>query len=345
MKIGLITYHHSNNYGAVLQSYATCKALLALGHNVQFINIQQLEKKRLRHIVFIPKYLSFKRFTQKFYPQETPYIHNLQELRNMHLDYDCLVVGSDQVWNPNISLDKCLAYFLDFGGEKVKRISYASSFGLSDWPQEKKNLIAPVTIALKRFNNISVREKTGQELLTRLFGVNSKVVVDPTMLHNDYHEITGEIKANNEIICYLLNRTQEQLEASRFISKTLNTPLKLISNVYPIKGFKYVYPPSIENWIKYIGGAKLVITDSFHGLVFSLLYKRNFIVFAINNGRNSRLIDLLQSVGLEDRYFTDLKKLQSSIHTIKKIDYQKVDSIIENKRKESWEFLKTSLTL
>ena len=92
-------------------------------------------------------------------------------------------------------------------------------------------------------------------------------------------------------------------------------------------------------------GAKLVITDSFHGLVFSLLYKRNFIVFAINNGRNSRLIDLLQSVGLEDRYFTDLKKLQSSIHTIKKIDYQKVDSIIENKRKESWEFLKTSLTL
>lgn len=344
MKIGLITYHHSNNYGAVLQSYATCKALLALGHNVQFINIQQLEKKRLRHIVFIPKYLSFKRFTQKFYPQETPYIHNLQELRNMHLDYDCLVVGSDQVWNPNISLDKCLAYFLDFGGEKVKRISYASSFGLSDWPQEKKNLIAPVTIALKRFNNISVREKTGQELLTRLFGVNSKVVVDPTMLHNDYHEITGKIKENNEIICYLLNRTQEQLQASKFISKTLNTSPRLISNVYPIRGFKYVYPPSIEDWIRYIGGAKFVITDSFHGLVFSLLYRRNFIVFAVNNGRNSRLIDLLKLVGLEDRYFTDLNKLKSSIHTIKEIDYQRVETIIENNRKESWDFLKTSLT-
>ena len=186
MKIGLITYHHSNNYGAVMQSYATCKALQALGHEVQFINIQQLEKKKLKHIVFIPKYLTFKAFTKRFYPKETPYIHNLQELRNMQFDYDCLMVGSDQVWNPNISLDKCLAYFLYFGEENVKRVSYASSFGLSDWPQEKKNLIVPVKMALKRFNNISVREKTGQELLTRLFGVNSKVVVDPTMLHNDY---------------------------------------------------------------------------------------------------------------------------------------------------------------
>lgn len=345
MKIGLITYHHSSNYGAVMQSYATCKALKLLGHEVQFINIQQLEKKKLRHIAFIPKFLNFRRFTKKFYPKETPYIENLSELKKINFDFDCIIVGSDQVWNPNISLDKCLAYFLDFGGNDIKRISYASSFGLSNWPDNKKDLIIPVTEALKRFNSISVREKTGQELLSNLFGVSSTVVVDPTMLHKDYNEITGNFEDNNDIICYLLNRTNEQLKASRFISDTLGIQLKLISNIYPINGFKYVYPPSIEDWIRYIGGAKLVITDSFHGLVFSLLYKRDFIVFAVNNGRNSRLIDLLDLLGLKDRYFTNIEDLKSSIHKIKKIDYDKVESIIEKKRQESWNFLKSSLTL
>lgn len=344
MKIGLITFHHSSNYGAVLQSYATCRALKELGHEVEFINVQQLEKKKIRHVAFIPKYLSFNHFMKKYYPSETAYISDIDELRSKCFDYDCIMVGSDQVWNPNISLDMCMAYFLDFGNNSVRRVSYASSFGVSEWPIEKKNLLESVSKALLRFNHLSVREFTGQQLLLSQFGLQSEVVVDPTMLHSDYKEITGCVKNNGHIICYLLNRTSDQYKASRFVSSKLNIPMKLITNIYPICGFKYVYPPSIEKWIKYIGGAKFVITDSFHGLVFSLLYKRNFVVYAVENGRNSRLKDLLKLVGLEHLYFTNLKTLQESNVFSQEIDYDKVDAIIKQKRKDSWDFLLQSLS-
>lgn len=343
MKIGLITYHHSNNYGAVLQSYATYKALSMLGHEVELINIRQTEKKKIRHVVFGLKNLQFKMFMRKFYPKETPYIDNIQSLKKIKFKYDCLLVGSDQVWNPNISQDKCLAYFLDFGPNSIRRISYASSFGISIWPPSKEYLIPDITKALQRFYQISVRENTGKELLLNKFNINATVVVDPTMLHYDYSEITGDIKYNQDIICYLLNRTKEQFEISKYISAKLNTPLKLISNIYPIKGFKYVYPPSIKKWIQYIGGAKFVITDSFHGAVFSLLYKRNFIVVAVENGRNSRLIDLLKTVGLENRYITNLNEAKSLIDKLGNIDYSKIDPIINANRKHSWDFLKNSL--
>lgn len=344
MRIGLITYHHSNNYGAILQSYATYRALNELGHDVEFINIQQQERKKLRHLAFIFKTLSFKKFRKKFYPKETQYIKNMEELKEAKFNYDCLIVGSDQVWNPNISLDKCLAYFLDFGDINVHRISYASSFGISKWPDNKKNIIPLISKLLKKFDSISVREKTGQDLLLTQFGVHSQIVLDPTMLHKDYNEIANNIEKKNDIICYLLNRTEEQLKASRYISLITKHPLKLISNIYPIPGFKYVYPPSIQKWIKYIGGAHLVITDSFHGLVFSLLYRRNFIILAVENGKNSRLLDLLDLLGLQDRYFTSLEQLKENYKNIKEIDYTKIGTIIEKKRNESWAFLKKSLS-
>ena len=343
MKIGLITYHYSQNYGAVMQTYATCRALKELGHNVEIINIRQEEKRKLRHLVFIPKYLKFNAFMNKYYPTQTPLIHNINELRRLQLDYDCLLVGSDQVWNPLISGDRCLAYFLDFGHKDIKRISYASSFGISSWPESRNYLMKDVYKALHSFDNISVREETGQTLLKNLFKVSSQVVVDPTMLHTDYSEIVDNINETEDIVCYLLNRTEEQLSASRYIGKELNTIPHLITSVYPILGFNYIYPPSIEKWLKYIGGAKLVITDSFHGVVFSLLYRRNFVVFAVDNGKNSRLLDLLNKVGLEGRYFTSLDCLKKSKIYNQAIDYKTVQTIIDKKRKESLDYLRKNL--
>ncbi len=343
MKIGLLTYHHSANYGAVMQTYATCRILKELGHEVEIINIRQVEKRKLRHIIFIPKYRNFNKFMTNFYPKQTKLITSFEELQAKEFDYDCLLVGSDQVWNPNISQDKCMAYFLDFGKPKIKRISYASSFGISQWPSDKEKLGESVRSALQRFDSISVREKTGQDLLSQYFGVESQVVLDPTMLHSNYDEIVNNISDNNRIVCYLLNRTKEQLKASRYISKSIDTRALILTSVYPVYGLEYVYPPSIEDWLKYIGGAKLVVTDSFHGVVFSLLYKRNFVVFAVNNGRNSRLLDLLKMFGLENRYFTSLAELESSDIYNKYIDYTSVIRILNDKREESLTFLTNSL--
>jgi hypothetical protein len=343
MKVGLITYHYSQNYGAVMQTYATCRILKELGHDVEIINIRQLEKRKLRHVVFIPKYRKFDSFINKYYSHQTSIIHNMQELRSRSFNYNCLLVGSDQVWNPMISLDRCMAYFLDFGNPNMKRISYASSLGISQWPTEKKYLLKDISRALYNFDAISVREKTGQRLLKEIFNLDAQLVVDPTMLHSGYDEIVSDVSQTNNIVCYLLNRTGEQLKASRFIAKQLNEKAQLLTSVYPVCGFEYVYPPSIEEWIKYIAGASLVITDSFHGVVFSLLYKRNFVVFAVNNGKNSRLMDLLELVGLKNRYFTSFEELNKSNIYNYDVDYSQVTPIIERERESSTAYLINSL--
>lgn len=176
-----------------------------------------------------------------------------------------------------------------------------------------------------------------------MFKVKSELVLDPTMLHSGYDEIVNKIDETNNIVCYLLNRTKEQLKASRYVSKQLGKNAQLLTSVYPIRGFKYVYPPSIEDWIRYIAGASLVITDSFHGVVFSLLYKRNFIVIAVNNGKNSRLLDLLKMVGLENRYFTSMKQLEISDIYRKSIDYMQIDVVIKKNKDISLAFLVKSL--
>lgn len=139
------------------------------------------------------------------------------------------------------------------------------------------------------------------------------------------------------------NRRKDFRLTAKFISKQIGAPLRTITNVYPIPGFRYSYPPDVENWIKKLAGAKFVITDSFHGLVFSLLYKTPFVVFATPNGKNSRLKNLLELVGLSDRYVVDYNPNELKVILDRPIDYDKVHAILRDERKKSWDFLKNAL--
>lgn len=98
---------------------------------------------------------------ETFYPSETKMIQSMDDLNAIASNYDCLMVGSDQVWNPEISQGKCLAYFLDFGESDIRRISYASSFGISKWPEQYQSLLPSINSSLHKFCSISVREETG----------------------------------------------------------------------------------------------------------------------------------------------------------------------------------------
>ena len=343
MKIGLITYHFSVNYGAIMQCYATCRALKELGHEVKIINLRQEEKHGIKHVFSLYKDKTLVRFMNEYYPEQTELYHSYEELKKAKMDYECLLVGSDQVWNPFISKDKCLAYFLDFGSKECLRVSYASSLGLEKWPKEYVQIKDKVKQALLQFDFISVRERAGQKLLANEFDIQSQLVLDPTMLHESYPEIVDTIPERNDIICYQFNRRAEFKQTAKFISKQINAPLRTITNVYPIPGFRYSYPPDVENWIKKLAGARFVITDSFHGLVFSLLYKTPFVVFATPNGKNSRLENLLELVGLSDRYVVnyDPEELEAILN--RTIDYEKVHAILKEERIKSWNFLKNAL--
>ena len=103
MKIGLITYHFSVNYGAIMQCYATCRALKELGHEVKIINLRQEEKHGIKHVFSLYKDKTLVRFMNEYYPEQTELYHSYEELKKAELDYACLLVGSDQVWNPFIS--------------------------------------------------------------------------------------------------------------------------------------------------------------------------------------------------------------------------------------------------
>ncbi len=117
MRIGLLTFHYSMNYGAIMQTYATCRALQELGHDVTIIDFRQPEKKTNRSLLFYYKTKAFDRFTQKHYPRMTKTCYTLDDVIDNSRNFDCLVVGSDQTWNPHITKDKRLIYFFPFAGD------------------------------------------------------------------------------------------------------------------------------------------------------------------------------------------------------------------------------------
>ena len=343
MKIGLLTYHHSMNYGAVLQTYATCRVLKELGHEVELIDFRHPEKASNWSLPFYFKVKAFNRFKSLHYAPYSKYIDTIEQLRLRRFDYDCIMVGSDQTWNPNISREKRLAYFLSFGSDECKRISFASSFGVSAWPEKYFEDIPLIRKALESFSAISVREKTGQLLLKETFGVDSTVVLDPTLFHKDYKELIGEVKETEDVICCLLHRPEKQLKKVRELDAYLHTKGKVISTIWPVRGLNYVYPPSIESWLKYIAGAKFVVTDSFHGVAFSLVFNREFVVITPDIGKNSRLKDLMDTLGLSNRYYYDTDVIDYEKLISSKIDYQKVNELLQREREYSWRFLKDNL--
>lgn len=348
MKIGLLTYHHSVNNGAMLQTYATVKALKQLGHDVFIVDIRQSEPKRTGLTGMIVKLVygkhdrEVKKFKERHYPPLTRHYYSLAELRNNPPLVDCLIVGSDQVWNPDIAKETLLAYFLDFGNKDIKRISYASSFGVSKWDYDS-SITASVKRALDQFSYLSVREETGVRILNEVFNLESKTVVDPTMLFDNYHQLTGKVREMNEVVCYKINRTKEFFDNIGKVKSQTHLPVRLLNNSYPVKGLRYTYPPSVEEWIRRIAGAKYVITDSFHGVVFSILYQRNFVVIKNNNGKDSRMLDLLASIGLEQRVYESVGSLAVDSKWLLPIDYTRVNPKVEELRRQSWEFLKNAL--
>ena len=154
MKIAVITYHYSNNKGAFMQTYALCRFLRDMGHELSIIDVRQKEYTpwyiKLAKSIIVGARL--KKEMGLHYPPLTRRYYSFEELQNNPPEADCYIVGSDQVWNPNISKDLMLAYFLDFGEKDVRRISYASSFGLSKWVISDKETNAHISDLLLSFS-------------------------------------------------------------------------------------------------------------------------------------------------------------------------------------------------
>lgn len=346
MKIAVITYHYSNNKGAVMQTYGLCKFLRGHGYDIELIDIRQKESTTsllIKAVKFFVVGYRMKKDMNQFYPSLTRRYETLEALRKDPPKADCYIVGSDQVWNPNISGGLMMAYFLDFGTSDVRRISYASSFGLSKWIISDKRVNNRISELFKSYSALSVREKEGKELCEKEFGITPQVVLDPTFLNEDYDEFTAGVKCKNLIVCYKINKTEDFWKFAPEVKKKLNAPMTILNYNFPKKGYRYCFPPSLKFWMKAIASAKFVLTDSFHGVAFSIINRRNFCVILNHNGRDSRIINIINEFGLQCRLFNTVEEMLQSDKWMEPINYSLYEDVISERVKFSQQYLLEAL--
>ncbi|WP_170106917.1 polysaccharide pyruvyl transferase family protein [Agitococcus lubricus] len=333
-RIGLFTYHFSDNFGAVLQAYALRKWFIDRGLDAHFVNYHPRYVEEGGDFIqpFNPKYwrmnlkilylkLShtksillgnkeqakrFQSFRTEMLGVEGKRLEHLHELNDLGDKYRLVVCGSDQIWNPSEQKGLDPAYFLNFPGKQVAhRISYAPSFGRDILPAAFHQ---QATTLFHGLSSISVREKSGIDIVKQLSNRSATLVPDPTFLHDSYQELLTISNEQREghIFCYALRTGQGIREACEQTAQHYNINILSPYNVHRRwqEIGETVYPGPAD-WLKLIANAKCVMTNSFHGTVFAILFKRPFLVIGLpgaKKGLNERAKNLLAQLGLSDRF-------------------------------------------
>lgn len=350
MKIGILTLPLHTNYGGILQAYALYNTLQDLGHEVSLIDGKMYEVTSLREKMSVArwqilKWLGFYKkrhpqlelrdkmevlipFIQKYIPRQIP-------LQRVHSNtFDAIVVGSDQVWRGLYS-DQLL-YFLDFAKDwNIKRVAYAASFGVDNW-ESSIDIANKCKSLLDKFVYVSTREKSGIKICNDILECKAEWVIDPTMLLTPqlYKNIAymgghdnGENK--NYLLAYLLDNDKDKIQIVEELAAKHN--LNIVNIGISETGQKVM---SVEKWLRLIDNSSYVVTDSFHGTVFSILFNRPFCVLQNRDRGNSRFKSLLEFTGLTDRMCNN---------PTENIDWQTVNTKINTERKRCIEVLKNAL--
>lgn len=357
------------NYGGIIQNYALQKILLDKGH--QTITIKrggEVPNSKIKYLYgkyrpFYNKYI-LQQDTRTFIDSKIISKNNRRFLKE-HINlspklkstsilseyfknnnFDAVVVGSDQVWRPKYS-PNIFNFFLDFlkNDGSLKKVAYAASFGTEKW--EYSSIQAEECSKLiQQFNAVSVREDSGVKLCSEYLNRKDAVhVLDPTILLDaeDYSKIIDKPKRDLGMFTYVLDETEEKLI---FIDKcAINLRLKINRNQakYSVNNFTnkdindYIIPP-IEGWLQGFRDAKFVITDSFHGTVFSILNQKPFLVLVNKSRGASRFESLLKKLGLENCLIYDVHNFEDS-QLKQEIDYKDVFSKLKVLKIESMNFL------
>ena len=336
MNIKLLTFSNTPNYGALLQTYALCEVLKSLGHSVELLKVNL---QKISILNFFRLYL-YDRFMLCFQKRYLPAFCEVSDI-----DPEALyIVGSDQVWNPHFIQSHKYMFFFDFLPDKVKRISYAASFGEATL-NISQNDREHIKLLLDKFHKVSVRESFAVELCRKEFDILPEFVLDPTLLLSDYSKISGSVIEKNTLVSFKFVQNASYYDLLGYLSKELNVGVNRIDNRY-IKLGKKEYVSKhvcVGKWLKSIAESKLVITDSFHALSFALTFRRQFIVLPSAKSRMGRIVSLLKLLGLEDRYYTSIEEVYLRLDWKNRIDYEEVDIILNKERIKSIYYLKRSV--
>ena len=363
-EIGIITHPLNINYGGILQNYALQQVLVRLGYSPITLRLSDpaLKVKRTIYIVDVIKWVVKKILGRKVYfPIKkkkkcriletnkktmnffvSKYIRCTPAKENLSIEdidtyrLEALVVGSDQVWRPKLVNNILANYFCGFAKDvSINRIAYAASFG-TDETEYSVDLQEQTKKLVSKFSHVSVREMGGVKLAKKYWDIDAEWVLDPTLLldTSDYEKlIAGESYTDEKyVFAYILDRSPRIMSLIHRLAKQNKCKVKVV-----LCGPTQKQVP-IVSWLALIRDAVYVITDSFHGSVFSILFQKQFL--CINNISRgvSRMDNLKEVTGLSDRFVSELKKVPSE-----KIDYISVNERLAKYRKASLNYISNSL--
>lgn len=275
--------------------------------------------------------------------------HSEEELRKSATGLDFYIVGSDQVWNPIITGDQSEFYFFSFLNDEPRMSYAASTCKVDNWCLSNTETDR-IKRLLGKFNAISVREEEGKNLLKHVLGKESKLVLDPTLLLDAslYDELAqkSELDASDQLYSFKFIINDHWLDTIKYVAKEMNLNARFDGERIPLKGVNYNPVIRVEDWLKLIKSSEFVFTDSFHGTVFCIIFRKQFCVTPSYKGGEDRMIQLLRICGLENRYCRTTSEVKEKIQVLKKkIDYDKVYEKLDVVKKDSLEFLFSNIKM
>lgn len=384
MKIGIITFWNSNdNYGQVLQCYALQWYLRALGHfpflirydytsdvcrntgksnsninrpfnQVLKSKLKQFAKTLLKKFIWKKTNHNFKSRNFDIFRQSnmqtTPKVYySLKELQQNPPEADIYIAGSDQIWNVNPIQWRHTAFFLNFGNDEVKKISYAASIARKDYPYE---WIPILSSELTRFNEVSVRELESVDIC-RQCGINASLVLDPTLIvaKEAYTTYLTRTKRIKQLYLYIINissaeelRIEEVMRAKGELSIKATVSSGYLPATKFIQNMEYE-DSTVEEWLNNIATSQYVITSSFHGVIFCIIFHTPFLFIPLRgqfSGGNNRVSSILSQLGIIERYLNENDDIEMKLY--QSINWEKVDEKLEILRKTSTEWLKNAIS-
>lgn len=358
---GILTWHYYQNFGSALQAYALQRALKRFGVKASIINYRnpkfgtvsfvkenikyllsvtagQLPGKIGRHFTY--SFISF----QKTFLNQTRVVYDPIKLGTLLKNSDAIICGSDQIWAPNVFNPVYMASFTD--SRKIRKISYAASIGLNEVPEKTADEYKKL---LSDFKAISVREEAGQKLLVDNCGIDSTVVLDPTLLLDvsDYKKIQRKtcVKTKPFIFCYFLNVSHKYRQVVEKYAEEKNLDIIGVSAKKDDGDWMNIQNGiGPREFLYFIDKAHTVFTDSYHGTIFSLLYHKNFYTFERFSAddpicQNSRIYQL-------DKYFDIKSRIivpKTALSEAMPVNYGEFEEKLIVLRKKSFDFLEEAL--
>ena len=355
MKVAIMTRHAIINYGSLLQAYATQKIVEKLGYDCKIIDYirndesyREYEKTTLKnkpawHRNPLKKYfylalrqpesiIAGKKFEieRKSLLNLTKKYSSAKELKSNPPIADVYVTGSDQVWGPVVNGEYDDSYCLSFA--KGKKISYAASFGRTIMNEEISNYYKKW---LSKYDYLSVREASAVELL-KTYGLTSEQVLDPTLLFDStfWEQLASPIKEKKYVLVYQLHNDIKLGEYANKVAKSKGLPLLRVSaSLHQVlRPGKFIYCPTVGEFLSYIKNADCMITDSFHGTAFALNFNTQFVEVLPHNNTTTRNMNILSLTNLTDRI---LRNVDDTEIAEKEIDFTYANQVISKNREAS----------